>query len=291
MNNLNYQQKSFKNIMKHFGKHYYYATLLFPSKIKKDVFIVYAFVRRLDNIIDSHNLSQNQKKIKFKEWILEWKKILKNNQYQSKFEELNYFYEIIKKYNIKISLVNAFIKSMKFDISKVRIQTYQQLEKYMFGSAIVVGYFMLYIFNAFNNKTKHYAAELAKAMQLTNFIRDVDEDLYLNRIYLPLNDAKKFNIQEKDFLNKNFNNNFKEFIKYYINKTKKMYKNANLGIKYLPLYSKLPVLYASNLYQSILDEIIKNDYNIFQLKYRVNKIKKFSFFLKSLINLIFKKYD
>lgn len=288
MNNLYKKENYFKNVMNNFGKHYYYATLFFPQKIKRQIFITYAFVRRLDNIVDDESLGLEQKKEKFNEWIFEWQKVLNGNK--SKFEELNFFYLIVKDKNINIDFVNSFIASMRFDLAKVRINNYDELEKYMFGSATVIGYFMLYIFNAFNEKTKKHAKNLAEAMQLTNFIRDIKEDLKLNRIYLPLEDALKFNISEEHFLNQKFNDDFKNFIKYYINLAKTLYKQANKGIKYLPKYSQFPILYASNLYSSILDEIVKNNYNVFDFSYKKNKIKKVFIFFKSLLQFIFKTY-
>lgn len=289
MDNLYIKENYFKNVMSNFGKHYYYATLFFPLKIRNQVFITYAFVRRLDDIVDDKNLNLEQKKEKFNEWNLEWENLLKNKT--SKFEELNFFYQIIKDKNIDINFVDSFINSMYFDLSKVRIKNYNELEKYMFGSATVVGYFMLYIFDIFNETTKKYAEKLAQAMQLTNFIRDVKEDLMLDRIYLPLEDAKKYNISEKDFFYQKFSEDFKKFIKYYVDLTQDLYIEANKGIKYLPKFAQFPVLYASNLYKSILDEIIKNKYNIFDFNYKINKIKKVFIFLKSLFQFIFKKYE
>lgn len=288
MDNLYTKENYFKNVMNKFGKHYYYATLFFPSKIKNQVFITYAFVRRLDDIVDDKNLSLENKKEKFNEWIIEWKNVL--NGQKSNFEELNFFYQIIKDKNIDINFVNDFINSMHFDLSKVRIKTYSQLEKYMFGSATVVGYFMLYIFDSFNEITKKYAKNLAEAMQLTNFIRDVKEDLELDRIYLPLEDAFKYNILEEDFLSQKFNQNFQKFIKYYVDLVKNLYNEANMGIKYLPKYARFPVLYASNLYKSILDDLVKNNYNVFDFNYKINKIRKVFIFFKSL-QFFLKKYE
>jgi phytoene synthase len=277
-----------KYIIYYYGKHYYYATLFFPKKIKEQTLIIYAFVRRLDNIVDDLNLSQKNKEKNFIEWLEEWKKACKEQN--SKYEELNLFYILAKKKSIDFNYINAFIESMQFDLKPVRINTFKELEKYMYGSAVVVGYFMLYIFDCFKEELKEYATALAQAMQLTNFIRDIKEDLSLNRIYIPKEIYTKFNITEKDFFSLKFNKNFKNLIKELIKIAENLYKKSNIGIKKLPIKVQFPVFYASNLYKSILDEIKKNDYNIFDFKYKLKNKTKIIIFIKSIFKFFINKY-
>lgn len=278
-----------KNIMAYYGQHYYYPTLFFPKKIRNQTLIIYAFVRRLDNIVDDFNLSLDEKSQKFKEWEKEWERAVKNQN--SIFDELNLFYALIQEKKIDLQYVNAFIESMKMDLKPVRIKTFKQLEEYMYGSAVVVGYFMLYVFDCFNEKLKEYAKYLAQAMQLTNFIRDIKEDLKLNRIYIPEEIYAKFNIKEEDFFDLKFNQNFKNLIEEMIKITENLYKKANFGIKKLPLKVRFPVFYASNLYKSILDEIKNNNYNIFDFNYKLTKKRKFTIFLKSILKFSINKYE
>ncbi|GIW66587.1 MAG: phytoene synthase [Candidatus Parcubacteria bacterium] len=281
-------EQKLKKIMSFYGKHYYYATLFFPKKIKNQVIILYAFVRRLDNIVDDFNSTVEEKIEKFKEWESEWLKTI--NKKESKFEELNLFYEIVKEKNIDMEYIEAFIRSMRYDLKPVRIKTFDELKEYMFGSAVVVGYFMLYIFDYFKEELKEYAAALAEAMQLTNFIRDIKEDLRLNRIYIPEEIYSKFNITEKDFFDFNSNKNFRDLVKYLIEINFNMYKKANQGIKILPSKVRFPVLYASQLYSSILDEIKNNQYDVFNFYYKLSTKRKVFNFLKTILNFITNKY-
>lgn len=278
-----------KYIMSYYGKHYYYATLFFPKKIKEQTLIIYAFVRRLDNIVDNLDLSQKYKEEKFIEWKKEWQKACKEQN--SKYEELNLFYILAKEKNIDFNYINAFIKSMEFDLKPVRINTLKELEKYMYGSAVVVGYFMLYIFECFKEDLKEYATALAQAMQLTNFIRDIKEDLNLNRIYIPKEIYTKFNITEEDFFSLKFNKNFKNLIKELIKITEDLYIKSNIGIKKLPIKVRFPVFYASNLYKSILDEIEKNNYNVFDFEYKLKNKTKIIIFIKSILKFFINKYE
>ncbi|GIW65512.1 MAG: phytoene desaturase [Candidatus Parcubacteria bacterium] len=281
-------EQKLKKVMFSYGKHYYYATLFFPKKIRNQVIILYAFVRRLDNIVDDFNLTVEEKIEKFKEWESEWLNVI--NGRESKFEELNLFYEIVKEKNIDMEYIEAFIRSMRYDLKPVRIKTFDELKEYIFGSAVVVGYFMLYIFDYFREELKEYAAALAEAMQLTNFIRDIKEDLRLNRIYIPEEIYSRFNITEKDFFDFNSNKNFRDLIKYLIEINFNMYKKANQGIKILPSKVRFSVLYASKLYSSILDEIKNNQYDVFSFSYKLRARRKFSSFLKTLLNFITNKY-
>ncbi|MGC8775820.1 MAG: phytoene/squalene synthase family protein [Minisyncoccia bacterium] len=278
-----------KNIISYYGKHYYYATLFFPKKIKEKVIITYAFVRRLDNIVDDPFLSFKEKSERFKEWELEFNKVILNQN--SKFKELKLFYQIIKEKNIPIEYVKAFINSMKFDLNPVRIKTFKELEKYMYGSATVVGYFLLYIFDCYQEYLKEYAKSLAEAMQLTNFLRDIKEDLSLNRIYIPEEIYQKYDLKESDFLKLKFNDKFKNMMQELILINLKLYKKARLGIKKLPFKVKFPVFYASNLYQSILNEIKNNNYDVFNFNYKLKLKTKILIFIKSFFYFLINKYE
>jgi len=166
------------------------------------------------------------------------------------------------------------------DNYKKRYKNYQELKKYMYGSAAVVGLMMSHVIGFKNKITLKHAEALGYAMQLTNFLRDMGEDYVLrNRIYLPQDELKKFNINEKNFSEKTIDNSFIKLIKFNIQRAKTYYKFANQGIKYLDPKGQKAVKTALVLYREILNKIEKNEYDIF------NKRAHTSFYEKILLTL------
>ena len=274
----------FKEIIKKHGKNYFFASLFLPSKIQKDVFAFYAFVRFFDDIVDEENDLN-----KFLKYKLEFLEDLK--QKKSKNIIFEKILNIIQKYNIKKDYFLSFLESMESDFSINRYQKWENLNKYIYGSAEVIGLILTKIFETNNDKAYYYAQKLGYAMQLTNFLRDFGEDYYKrNRIYFPKEELDKFNLTEEDFDKKIVNDKIINFAKHQIFKIKEIYKEANVGIKFIKcVRCKLAVILASNLYCNILNKIQKNNYNILTIRAFNNKIDFIKITIRSIFQLFLKK--
>ena len=119
-----------------------------------------------------------------------------------------------------------------------------------------------------------YAEALGIAMQITNILRDVKEDAAMDRIYLPLEDLHKFSISEEQIFANEFDDNFIEMMKYQIKRAREYYEKGEKGIPLLEKDSRFCVLLASRIYGQILDEIEKQNYNVFQQRAFTTKGQK-----------------
>lgn len=158
---------------------------------------------------------------------------------------LHSFALTIKKYNIELDLVDAFMNSMKTDLSKQSYKNQGELNEYIYGSADVVGLMCLKVFVNGNRKTynelKHPAIKLGSAFQKVNFLRDLKADtLELNRFYFPQMNSGEFNNSIKNEIIKNIEADFQE---------------AKKGIKELPGKSKLAVFIAFLYYKTLLKKL------------------------------------
>lgn len=276
---MNHQIEHSRNIQKKYGASYYFSTLFFPKKIREATFSLYAFVREADEIVDSHeNLTSDQKY-----------SLLENYQ-QSFFsteKSDNTSIELFKltksKFLIPSDYISSFIDAMKQDCKKTRYTTYDELRDYMYGSATVVGYMMCHIIG-YKEPALIYARKLAEAMQMTNFLRDIREDYEKrDRIYIPNEDLVMHGLTEDDIKNMRISDNFKKMMAYEISRARKLYKEAEEGIVLLNKDGRFPVRLSSRLYEAILDEIEKSNYDIFAKRQRVSKIKKIIILLRTLI--------
>lgn len=262
-----------REIQHKYGKSYYFATKLFPTDIKDATHILYAFFRVPDEIVDNPiNKDSKIVKLKLEAYKHEWE-LAKENKSTDPILRATAF--LFKKHKIPEEYADAFLAAMIQDIEKTRYKNYKELEEYMYGSSAVVGLMMSYVIGYSDDKALEYAKKLGYAMQLTNFLRDIDEDYVgRNRIYMPEDELKNFNLSEKDIAQRKQSDDFVRFIKWQISRVRQLYDEANEGIKYLSKRGRFAVKLGSALYEAILDKIEEDNFNIFNNRVKTSFLEK-----------------
>ena len=217
------------------------ATKMLSTSIRQDIYNIYGFVRFADEIVDSfHNYNKEELLNNFEKelkYSLE-KKISLN-------PILNSFQKTVHKYNIDIKLINAFLKSMRWDLNKKQYLDKSKFDEYVYGSADVVGLICLKVFVEGDNKMYEElripAMALGSAFQKVNFLRDLKEDHEgLNRSYFPNLNFENFNEESKLIILKEIESDFSKAIKGIFN----LPNSARFGVYtaykyYLKLLNKL----------------------------------------------------
>ena len=121
----------------------------------------------------------------------------------------------------------------------------------------------MYIIGFRNSNAVSYAIKLGVALQMTNILRDVGEDYRSGRLYLPREELIFYGIQEQEIAGGRVTDNWRQFMKFQIDRTRQLYQESWQGIKMLEREGQLAIGAASVFYQGILDEIEKNDYDVF----------------------------
>lgn len=244
---------------------YYYTSLFFPLQIREDVFHLYAYVRTVDNFVD--NVTPDV--ASFHTWKKQTLQILQGQP--SNIDSVQKLATVIKKYSIDHQWIHAFLKAMETDLTKRSYETFHELEEYMYGSAEVVGLMMSQIMRL--PKEAFYAArKLGTGMQLINFVRDISEDLSFNRIYIPQEDLKQFNI---DLYNNQIGSSvsFKELISFQAQRIHTIINEAKQGFSHIPRRYRIPIQTATDMYMWTLSELVKNPARIFQRKVKPHKTR------------------
>lgn len=249
------------------------VNLLAPS-IRQDVHNIYGFVRFADEIVDTfHGYDQEQLLNKFEEdFYLALKMGISLNPI------LHSFQGTVLKYDIDITLVDAFIRSMKMDLYKTQYHSIEDYKGYIYGSADVVGLMCLKVFVNGNNdlyeKLKESAMHLGSAFQKVNFLRDIKNDFeILNRSYFPQVDLRNLDSQTKAGI---------------IAEIEADFRAAYVGICELPAEAKLGVYAAYTYYSQLLRKLKKTpSADIMETMIRVNDVAKFGLLLKSYVNVKF----
>ncbi len=262
-------------VIKKFGTGYYRATFLFPKEIREATWIYYQFVRIADEIVDEQGI--NDRVTKLTQLRQEWESTQSSN-----FQFLNQYKLIVHNYHIPYSYTTDFFNAMEQDLNVLRYNTYSDLEAYMHGSAVVVGYTMSYIIG-FTEPALVHAKALGEAFQMTNFLRDICEDYEeRGRIYIPIEDMNRFGVTEKHIKDRRVDDAWRALMRYEIHRTRELYKRGLMGIPLLHQRGRRAVYAAMLIYKEILEKIEKNNYDIFTKRITVSPIRKTMILLKVL---------
>ncbi len=258
-----------KKVMKKHGGKYYIATRFFPRKARFATYALYAWVRKLDDIVDE---TKNETKARedFESWVSDWRKV-EGGEFSER-PEMRTFIKVVKKFNLKQKYLESFIDSMRMDLEKKKYANIEELENYMYGSATVIGLLMMQIVGDFREEAVPHAKAMAEAMQLTNFLRDIKDDCdKRGRIYMPREELGAHDLNTDDVKNRRLNISF---IKFKIDQARTLFKEAEKGIYLLPKKAQFPVLLSSRLYSEILNEIKKQDCDVFRKRAKTNVWQK-----------------
>jgi phytoene synthase len=195
------------------------------------------------------------------------------------------FRETVRAYSIPSAYFDDLRAGMQMDIEKSRYATFPELRTYCYRVAGVVGLIMLRIFGCSDKKAEQFAEDLGIALQLTNIIRDIQEDFIRGRIYLPQDEMEQHNVTERHIETGKVDSAWQDFLKFQIRRARHYYATAAGGTRLIrDRRSRLVVLAISKMYGGILDEIERATYNVFFQRAHVNSVKKVFIALKIIIS-------
>ncbi|WP_332899808.1 phytoene/squalene synthase family protein [Haladaptatus sp. CMSO5] len=235
-----------KAIHRRTGKTFYYATKLLPKRIRHATYVLYAFFRIADEVVDSENDltpdAQRRRLAALRDEVL--------GRRETDDPVLLAFRDLCVTYDIPDTEVEAFIDAMCADIEKDRYATYEELETYMRGSAAAVGRMMTCVMQPEEpERALPHATRLSEAFQLTNFLRDVGEDIVdRERIYLPQTTLDTFGVSEAQIERREFTPEFADAISFELTRAEDLYREGVAGIRYLPEDSQFAILLSAVLY-------------------------------------------
>ncbi|HEX8464895.1 MAG TPA: phytoene/squalene synthase family protein [Abditibacterium sp.] len=253
-------------ILRHHGKSYYYSTCLFPRELQNATCAVYAFVRLPDEIVDNSptETPEDLRRVKTRllEFQEEWRRAYQSGQ--SSEPVLQLAAQTWHDYKIPYEYSEEFLAAMIQDTVQTDYADYADLEGYMYGSAAVIGLMMSHLVGFERPETLEHAKKLGYAMQLTNFLRDIDEDFQLRgRVYMPADELARFGLSRDDIAARQFSPDFRAFVEFQAARCHRLYEEANQGIPFLKPEGRFAVATASTLYRAILGKLEAQDWNPF----------------------------
>ncbi|NHC45598.1 phytoene/squalene synthase family protein [Motilibacter aurantiacus] len=243
------------------GKTYYLATLLLPAAKRPHVHALYGFARYADEFVDSLVDPHPEALTPWGERFL-----ADLDGGDSADPVCRAVIHTIRTWDIPPPLFKAFLDSMAMDLTVSEYATFEDLRGYMYGSAAVIGLQMLPILEPLDDRAYAPAQALGEAFQLTNFIRDVAEDLERGRVYLPLEDLEQFGVTREQLAAEAragaSSPAVRDLVRFEVDRCRELYAAAAPGPLLLDPTSRDCIRTAAALYGGILDEIEDAGYEV-----------------------------
>lgn len=263
-----------------------YSFSFLPKEEREAINSVYAFFSYIDNIVDETptiNQQEFEKKMKRLEF---WESSI-NKLYDKKENSklLKPLEKTIDRFLIPKQYFTTLIDGCKSDLINNRYESFDDLKKYCYSVASIVGLTCIEIFGYKYEDTKNYAINLGYALQLTNIIRDIKVDKDRGYIYIPKEDLLRFKYSENDLYNEVYNDNFKELIAFQVKRAREYYHKARSFLRPDERRRLIAAEIMDDIYYRLLDKIELNDYNIWNKKIKVSNSHKIIMALKHWLSI------
>ncbi len=263
------------------GKTFFLATLLLPPAKRPYVHALYGFARHVDDIVDdmSPRLHTRERAERLHDWGTDF---LADLEWGATSDPVSRaLIDTVARWQIPTSYFADFLDSMRMDLTVSSYRTFDDLARYMWGSAAVIGLEMLPILGRADPATRwdvleSHAVDLGSAFQLTNFIRDIAEDLRRGRVYLPEESLLQFGVDRDRLARGRVDESIRNLLAWEIERARRLYASAAPGIELVHPTSRDCLRTALTLYAGILDEIERADYDVFSRRVNVSLARRAS---------------
>jgi phytoene synthase len=249
------------------GSSFYYSFLFLPRERRR---AITAFCREVDDVVDETSDAQLAA-TKLAWWRAEVAGLYAGNPQHPVTKALSPF---TMTFSIEKERLLEIIDGMEMDLTQSRYLDWPGLERYCHRVAGVVGLLAAGIFGYRDKRTLEYARELGIAFQLTNIIRDVGEDARKNRIYLPMDDMKRFGVPAADILNARESSGFKELMKFETERAKGYYAKAFSALPAEDRKAQRAGLIMAAIYRTLLDEIERDGWRVLTQRTSLTPLRK-----------------
>ena len=233
------------------GSSFYYSFLFLPPERRRAITALYAFCREIDDVVDEcHDAQIAATTLAW--WREELARVYAGNPQHPIGQALR---PATERFNLPHELLSEIIDGMEMDLTQSRYLDFTALSLYCYRVASVVGLLDAEIFGYQDRHTQKYAHDLGMAFQLTNIIRDVGEDARRGRVYLPLDEMKRFGVTVDDLFEARQTDDFRKLMEFQIERAEHYYAQALAQLPASDRKTQRPGLIMAAIYRDVLDVI------------------------------------
>ncbi|MEY3897728.1 MAG: hypothetical protein RLZZ214_3249 [Verrucomicrobiota bacterium] len=256
-----------------------FALNILPRERRDDMVVFYAFCRTMDDLADDAGVPDEQRALSLDSWK---NGLLHGFQAPDEFQQ-----EVISlrdRREIPTELLVAIIDGCRMDLQPQRFQTWDDLSGYIWKVACAVGLVSIRIFGCTDPGSERYAVALGHALQLTNILRDIGEDLSNGRrIYLPLEDLARFQYTEQDLIERLHDDRFLALMDYEATRAEDYFREAEAALTAVDRAALLPARIMAEIYHLLLVKMREDRFHVFEKRYQVSKARKLAILSRHLI--------
>ena len=249
------------------SKTYFNSSMFFPPHVRDDVFLLYGFVRVADNFVDSIPQQPDE----FARFVGSYRDALAGTP--SGEVIIDSFVELANRRSFDPEWTDAFLNSMDLDLHKNVHRTLDETLEYVYGSAEVIGLYMSRIMDL-PEEADHAARMLGRSMQVINFIRDINEDNELGRIYLPIGESSLPDLREETA--RANADEFRRFLSANLERYRGWQAEAERGYAHIPRRYRVPIKTAADMYNWTASQIEADPFIVYNHKVKPSRARIFT---------------
>jgi phytoene synthase len=256
-----------------------FALKILPRERREDMVVFYAFCRTIDDLADDPGIPIIEREKQLAHW---------RNGLVSGFNAPDEFQQEVialrDRHQIPDDLLLAIIDGCRMDLHPQRFETWHDLSDYIWKVACAVGLVSTRLFGCQDPGSEHYAVALGHALQLTNILRDIGEDLSNGqRIYLPRGDLARFDYTEQDLVARVHDARFVALMNYQAERAEKFYQEAAAALPASDRRALVPARIMGETYHLLLEKMRADHFQVFTKRYSISKPRKLAILSKHLI--------
>jgi len=253
------------------GSSFYYSFLFLPGERRRAITALYAFCREVDDVVDEA-MDPQLAAAKLAWWRAEVANLFAGQPQHPVTRALEPHRD---SYGLSAARLNEIIDGMEMDLRQSRYLDWAGLEAYCYRVASVVGLLAAGIFGYRDARTLDYAKHLGIAFQLTNIIRDVGEDARKNRVYLPVEDLRRYGVPAADILQARETPAFRELMQFEAERARGYYAAAMSALPPADRRAQRPGLIMAAIYRALLEEIQRDGFRVLTQRTALTPLRKF----------------
>jgi phytoene synthase len=253
------------------GSNFYYSFLFLPRRKREAMYALYAFCRTVDDAVDQGGSSAGDQRRVLAEWRAELRRVYVGRPTQPIAMRLA---EVVRNFPIPLEHLEAILDGVEMDIDRRRYASFEELYEYCYRVAAAVGLACIEIFGYTDLRARDYAVNLGVALQLTNIMRDLKTDGDRGRIYLPLDELRRFGYSEEDLLRGRTTQAYLELMRFQADRTHAYYRAARAALPRRDRRRLVAAEIMGVIYHALLRAIEARRFRVFDRRIRLSAARK-----------------